>query len=319
MADSVTKPIRIIDRLTVHPGGEGEVIERLARDYTPLARQRDLRQVDLWAVPPVSIAGEPASLIVHWEYPSLSAFWIARGIEESDARISAFWNDLEPLLVTRSRTFALDQFLGSYVPEDPAWLELGGAPRSIALVTPAHAVTSTALAAQGLRGGYNDGGYTFRPGDLTIELPGASVALPESIGVADEVVQVMPFETGLRDPNLATAVKRTVLFRTIAGVPRTRIDFLERRLREFARLLPQMINWTLSQVVEQKGESGWTHCFEQEFATADDVTGPYLNHPFHWAVIDRLFHPEAPERIVNAYFHSIYAVDRSVLAEFATT
>ncbi len=319
MAASLTGPIRIVDCLKVRPGCEEEVIERLARDYAPMARERKLRQLDLNVLPPVSLSGEPASIVVHWEYPSLSAFWSARGIEESDSRICAFWNNLAPLLVTRSRSVALDHFLGNCIPEEPAHLELGGRPRFIALATPASpAATSATLAAHGLRGGYNDKGYTFRPGDLTIELSEASPPLPDSIGDADEIVRLIPRETGLRDPNLAKGVKRTVLFRTVAGATPAQVELLEQRLKEFARLLPEMLNWTISRVAVEKGATGWTHCFEQEFATADDVTGPYLDHPYHWAVVDRLFHPEAPERIVDGYFHSIYAIDRSVLAEFAS-
>jgi hypothetical protein len=45
--------------------------------------------------------------------------------------------------------------------------------------------------------------------------------------------------------------------------------------------------------------------------------GDYLNHPYHWAVVERLFHPDAPERSADGFCHTLYPMTRSVLAEVA--
>ena len=55
-------------------------------------------------------------------------------------------------------------------------------------------------------------------------------------------------------------------------------------------------SWSLARVV---GDSPWTHVWEQEFAEVTGLTGAYLGHPHHWAVVDGWFDPEMPDRVVE--------------------
>ena len=65
------------------------------------------------------------------------------------------------------------------------------------------------------------------------------------------------------------------------------------------RFIPAIRAWQLSRVDEAIGDSQWTHVFEQEFGDLDGLTGPYLMHPIHWAVVDRWFDPECPDVIIR--------------------
>ncbi|NKS99381.1 hypothetical protein GS498_25405 [Rhodococcus hoagii] len=64
------------------------------------------------------------------------------------------------------------------------------------------------------------------------------------------------------------------------------------------------------------GPVSWTHVWEQEFREVGDVTGQYLDHPVHWAVVDRWFDPECPEVVVrDPVCHTFCAVDRVVIGQ----
>lgn len=200
--------------------------------------------------------------------------------------------------------------------DDGFSLGAGGPRRGIAFVEPLGAPEAAlaALSTLGLRGGINRGAYTFRPEELTVEFDGEAVPDLATTGTVAEAVILSPIAFGKRTPQLTGGVKRTILLRTMADATEDQVRGMEQQLVEYARHLPEMVNFGLSHVVRSTGETRWTHCYEQEFRDVADVTGAYLDHPAHWAVVDRLFHPEAPERAADAFFHSIYAVDRSVLA-----
>ena len=54
--------------------------------------------------------------------------------------------------------------------------------------------------------------------------------------------------------------------------------------------------------------------WEQEYADIGGLMGPYMLHPYHWAVIDRWFDPECPDWIVNTRLcHSFAAFGAPVL------
>jgi len=109
---------------------------------------------------------------------------------------------------------------------------------------------------------------------------------------------------GVNYPGIVTrsgdgTVYRTLLLRVS---PETRADLVthfEAELRSMTRFIPAIRAWQLSRVDEAIGDSEWTHVFEQEFDDLDGLTGPYLMHPIHWAVVDRWFDPECPDVIIR--------------------
>jgi hypothetical protein len=67
----------------------------------------------------------------------------------------------------------------------------------------------------------------------------------------------------------------------------------EADLLEMPAHIPQILNWRLSRALPLPWNSAkcapWTYVWEQEFESLDDLLGPYMLHPDHWAYIDRWF------------------------------
>lgn len=124
--------------------------------------------------------------------------------------------------------------------------------------------------------------------------------LTESVTHVDgaEYTTDSPTTTGRRSDEAGT-VYRTLLMRADPSAPEaTRAQF-ERETLGMPGHLPGMTAWRLARVDRAIGASGWTHVWEQEFATLADLTGAYMMHPIHWGSIDRWFDPESPDHLVR--------------------
>ncbi|WP_407688031.1 Dabb family protein [Mycobacterium sp. HUMS_1102779] len=109
-------------------------------------------------------------------------------------------------------------------------------------------------------------------------------------------------------------VYRALLLSVLPGTDAATIARFEADLRLMPRYVRTITDWQLSRVEEATGTSAWTHVFEQLFTDADGLTGPYLMHPIHWAVVDRWFDPECPDVIVrDRVCHSFCASTGPVL------
>ena len=83
------------------------------------------------------------------------------------------------------------------------------------------------------------------------------------------------------------------------------------------RYIDAIRNSSLSRVEEVHQPTGpeWTHVWEQEFATLDGLTGPYMMHGYHWSFIDTWFDRQSPRHIVDpVLIHSACALRHSILA-----
>lgn len=69
----------------------------------------------------------------------------------------------------------------------------------------------------------------------------------------------------------------------------------------------------LSRVHDASGSARWTHVWEQEYASLDGLTGPYMTHPYHWAHVDRWFDSETGQRVVTALCHSFCRIEEPIL------
>ncbi|OBJ83401.1 stress responsive protein [Mycobacterium gordonae] len=94
-------------------------------------------------------------------------------------------------------------------------------------------------------------------------------------------------------------VYRTLLLHVSPDTATSTISRFEEELRSMPRYVQTITAWQLSRVDAAVGMSPWTHVFEQTFTCVDGLTGPYLMHPIHWAVVDRWFDPECPDVIVR--------------------
>jgi len=337
---SVSEPVAVFDSIVVRPGKHQAVIDRFEQTYRPMAAQRGLIFVGMWQQPPFDRKGKGGELLLHWQYPSLGALWGARGVEETDPLLSAFWRDLEPLVESRTRRLgrpdlmAVDSWLG---PRQAPAAKVAGA-RAIAFLRPEPAVQPDDWegwvdALHGLAGsngivgsyaGFNDGGYTGRPGEITLDLvfhgdaaePSSEdlqAILPAGVKIEELVIPGPCLAWGFAPKPMIDGVKRTILLKVRDDASAEGIHTMEQVLVEWVQQLPEMAAWSLSRVARSSGPVQWSHCYEQEFTNASAVLGSYLNHPFHWAVVDRYFHPEGHEQVANVFFHSIHAISESIL------
>ena len=338
---AVHEPVTVIDQLRVRPGQRRAVLDLFEQVYKPLAAERGLEWLHTHCAPPFEREGAGGDIHIHWRYPSLGALWGARGVEETDPRLASFWRiQLAPLIESRTRQLGRPAPLRAFPvagPEPAGPARIPGR-REILFLRPRVAVPAADqprwLAAldglvgqQGIRAcrsGFNAGGYTGREGEISCDLllaEGAALpvslienSLPGPVAVDEVVTPAVPVAWGWSSRPLGNGVKRTILLKTRDDAGPDAIATMEQVLVEWARQLPEMASWSLSRVSAGNGPIAWSHCYEQEFTEASAVLGSYLNHPFHWAVVDRYFHPEGHEQTADAFFHSIYPITASVLA-----
>lgn len=119
---------------------------------------------------------------------------------------------------------------------------------------------------------------------------------------------------GKSEPGLANGVYRVLLLSIDEGTDPATVQRFEAETRMMPHYIPAIRNWQLSRADEATGARRWTHVWEQEYADAGGLMGPYMMHPYHWARIDRWFDPECPDRIVDARLcHSFCAFEGGVI------
>src|SRR3546814_15975957 len=107
--------------------------------------------------------------------------------------------------------------------------------------------------------------------------------------------------------------KRTILVRTEEGLDGPAVAAFEKAMIDTPRYITAIRNWRVTRVTSRRG--GWTLCLEQEVPDASLFVGDSLHHPYHLAVVEWLFHPDAPERFTKDFCHTLYTLERSRLVE----
>lgn len=120
---------------------------------------------------------------------------------------------------------------------------------------------------------------------------------------------------GVTAPGLADGVWRGLLLCADRPQGAALQDQFEAEMVLMPKYIPAIRNWRFSRALESGGELGWTHVWEQEYADLGGLMGPYMLHPYHWALIDRWFDPECPDWIVNVRLcHSFAMLGEAVLS-----
>ncbi|MFJ4292932.1 Dabb family protein [Cupriavidus sp. NPDC089707] len=166
-----------------------------------------------------------------------------------------------------------------------------------------------------LAGSWEAGDYTldlrFDPAPSCSAGPDAGLAAAlDGMAEVDRVVY-SPIAHGLRAPHLRQGIWRTLMFRVRPEAPDWRVRGLEQDLLRMPEYMPGILNWRLARVLSP---GTWTHVWQQEFASADDLLGEYLMHPFHWGHVDRWFDPEFPEWTVQSISHAFCPLATSLIA-----
>ncbi|MBP2525608.1 MULTISPECIES: Dabb family protein [unclassified Rhodococcus (in: high G+C Gram-positive bacteria)] len=105
--------------------------------------------------------------------------------------------------------------------------------------------------------------------------------------------------TGRSGAEAAGQVYRALFIRVSPGTPQDVLEEFERDLLRMPTHISSICAWRLSRVDAATGHTPWTHVWEQEFTDLGSLQTQYLDHPIHWAVVDRWFDPECPEAVVH--------------------
>jgi len=301
-------------------------------EYEPLALARGFDPVEVtWTRPdtPAAAPGDVEVVCVR-RLPDVAGFWRARaGAGHPEA--VAFWATTDAVARTRSRR------VGAPVPAGRS-LMLPSAPmatptrvpapptttRAIVVGTPVGDPATAAAALTELAGrlpgllashagphlpgvvapaGLGPGACTW---DLLLDAPPHAADGSLDRVLTDERVRAL-LPTGTRvvlspiamhrvAETCPTVVKRTLLLTVRAGASGAAVARFEADLLAMPAHISTIRSWSLARVV---GDSPWTHVWEQEFAEVTGLTGAYLGHPHHWAVVDGWFDPEMPDRVVE--------------------
>ena len=132
-----------------------------------------------------------------------------------------------------------------------------------------------------------------------------------------EAVRYAQGATTIREPSLTDGIHRSLLIRVHPDTDPVLAGRFERELAAMPHYIDAIRNSSLSRIDTMRASLGpeYTHVWEQEFATLDGLTGPYMQHAYHWSVIDPWFDVQAPVHIVDPeLIHSSCELRRSILA-----
>ena len=131
-----------------------------------------------------------------------------------------------------------------------------------------------------------------------------------------EAVRYMQGAVTIREPGLTNGIHRSLLIRVDPAIDPALVEQFECELAAMPTFIDAIRNSSLSRIDTMHASIGpeYTHVWEQEFATLGGLTGPYMQHAYHWSVIDPWFDVQAPVHIVDpVLIHSSCDLRRSIL------
>jgi hypothetical protein len=131
-----------------------------------------------------------------------------------------------------------------------------------------------------------------------------------------EAVRYAQGATTIREADLTDGVHRSLLIRVDPDTDPVMVKRFEHELAAMPNFIDAIRNSSLSRIDAMHASLGpdYTHVWEQEFATLAGLTGPYMQHAYHWSVIDPWFDVQAPVHIVDPLLiHSSCHLRRSIL------
>lgn len=333
-------------------GDRLDALLQLFRDeYRAPAAQRGLQFIEQHISPPVKLLHAPNTLWLRWQVADAGAWWAMRAQSGAPA-VRRFWEKVDALCISRERIYLGDSaatdlpraedasafVVSTHGYRETAQLalkdevteaqrsELEAALREAAAALPG---LITAKLSANFAPEYAAGHYTWDllyPDRETAEeaqqSPVWQSTIKEALArycAACHALRLESISAGVRRPALANGIKRTAYFRLLAGTAHETAQRFEQDLLEMTAQIPEILNWRLSRAGTLPWDSArcapWTYVWEQEYASLDDLLGPYMAHPHHWAHIDRWFDPESGAQAVDVNLsHAFCFLDTSIIA-----
>jgi hypothetical protein len=121
-------------------------------------------------------------------------------------------------------------------------------------------------------------------------------------GVGYRMTQKAP-----RSDGKAGGIWRALLFSCAPHADPALVRALEERTLLLAKYVPEIRAWGLNRAAWSEGRKPVHFVWEQEFDKVSDLTGPYMETPVHWGLVDAYFDAECPEYIVDPYLVQVVA------------
>ncbi len=327
--------IDVQDRIEVASDRLDALLQLFREEYMPAAAGRGLHFSGSLVSPPVRLRRSPLTLWLRWQVADAGAWWAMRA-QSGVPQVAAFWAKVDALCVSRERVYLADAAAAELPqPVDASAYAVATCGfRETAQLRLRENIDDTrrsafetrlreaAAALPGLQAAalspnyapeYAAGHYTWDllyPDRDSADNARESAAWKQAISaalaehcVACHALALQTLGAGVRSSDLVNGIKRTAYFRLLPDTATDSAQRFERDLLEMTEQIPEILNWRLSRTVALPWNTAdcapWTYVWEQEYASLDDLLGPYMAHPHHWAHIDRWFDPESGAQAVD--------------------
>ena len=343
--------IVVQDRIEIAGARLEALLQLFCDEYTEQAALRGLHFIEQRISPPVKLLTAPNTLWLRWQVADAGAWWAMRA-QSGVPAVSRFWEKVDALCMSRERIYLSDS-TAAQLPEaedvspfivttqgyrETAQLALNDniddAQRSeLEAILREAAATLPGLQAASLSANfapeYAAGHYTWDllfPDSATAEQARQSPTWQATINAAlarhckaCHALRLETISAGVRRRTLTNGIKRTAYFRLLPGTAAETAQRFEQDLLEMTGQIPRILNWRLSRASTLSWNTAdcapWTYVWEQEYESLDDLLGPYMAHPHHWAHIDRWFDPESGMQAVDVNLsHAFCALGTSLIA-----
>lgn len=325
--------VLIQDQITV-ASDKLDALQQLFRErYVDAAAQRGLTLLETQVSPPLLLANGTATLWLRWKVADVGAWWAMRA-QAGTPDVANFWQAVDELSEHRERVYLsgeAQQSLQSAHDISACAVGIRGH-RETAQLALKEGITEDDKAAlvEALQAAKTLEGLEafslaenlapdYAAGHFTIDLlyrdgQSAGKALASAVWrdkiapaltrycEACHAVTLDTIGAGLRASGLSNSIKRTAFFRVLPGVAEDIAKRFEDDLLEMPAQIPEILNWRLSRAQPadwNTNDQPWTYVWEQEFESLDDLLGPYMINPHHWAHIDRWFDPESGVQAID--------------------
>jgi hypothetical protein len=108
MSEAGKETIYYLDQITPKPGLAQAVLDLYMTKYVPAAQERGMTLVHRWVAPPMWLKEQSNTLYIIWTVQGARAWWQASYFGRRNPEVAGFWEALEPMLVSRHRSFLSD-------------------------------------------------------------------------------------------------------------------------------------------------------------------------------------------------------------------
>ena len=107
---------------------------------------------------------------------------------------------------------------------------------------------------------------------------------------------------------------RALLFSCFAQSDPATVRELEEKTLLLPKYVPEIRSWGLNRTAWSEGTRRIEYVWEQEYDSIDGLTGPYMDTPVHWGIVDAHFDADCPEYVVDPHLiQMVGEIDRTIM------